>query len=71
MDEHQKRGSGVESDPPEGDEGTTGGNPFNDMSDEDAQREAENDQEQPRTVTHRVKNAIEDLIPGDSDGDGH
>jgi len=41
------------------------------MNDEDAQREAENHQEQPRTVTHGLKNAIEDLIPGDSDWDGH
>jgi hypothetical protein len=42
-------------------------------SEEDAegQRLAENDQQQPRTVTQKIGNAIEDLIPGDSDADGH
>ena len=43
------------------------------QSDKDAegQRLAENEQEQPRTITEKVANKIEDLIPGDSDRDGH
>jgi hypothetical protein len=32
---------------------------------------AENEQEQPRSVIQKIGNAIEDLIPGDSDKDGH
>ena len=71
MDKQQKRGSGAETNPPNGDEGTSGGDPFADMNDEKAQRKAENDQQQSRTVTTRIKKGIEDLIPGDSDGDGH
>jgi hypothetical protein len=40
-------------------------------SDAEGQRLAENEQERPRTVTQKVANAIEDMIPGDSDRDGH
>jgi hypothetical protein len=40
-------------------------------SDAEGQRLAENEQESPRTVTQKVANAIEDMIPGDSDRDGH
>jgi hypothetical protein len=39
--------------------------------DADGQRVAENEQEQPRTITQKIGNAIEDLIPGDSDENGH
>ena len=42
-------------------------------TDEDAkdQRLAENEQQQPRTIIQKVANAVEDMIPGDSDNDGH
>ena len=39
--------------------------------DTEGQALAENEQEQPRTITQKIGNAIEDLIPGDSDKDGH
>lgn len=39
--------------------------------DAEGQALAENEQEHPRTITQRIGNAIEDLIPGDSDKDGH
>ena len=39
--------------------------------DAEGQALAENEQEQPRTITQKIGNAIEDLIPGDSDKDGH
>lgn len=39
--------------------------------DVEGQRLAENEQEHPRTVIQKVSNAIEDIIPGDSDDDGH
>jgi len=39
--------------------------------DEAVQRLAENEQEQPRTAMQKIANAIEDMIPGDGDGDGH
>jgi len=39
--------------------------------DEEGQRLAENEQEHPRTITQKIGNAIEDLIPGDSDKDGN
>lgn len=46
---------------------------LSDTADDDAegQRLAENEQEQPRTITQKIGNAIEDLIPGDGDNDGH
>ena len=37
----------------------------------EGQRLAENEQEQPRTIAQKVANAIEDMIPGDGDNDGH
>ena len=42
-------------------------------NDDDAagQRLAKDEQQQPHTATQKVANAIEDLIPGDSDHDGH
>ncbi len=39
--------------------------------DAEGQRLAENEQEQPRTIVQKVANAVEDMIPGDSDNDGH
>ena len=39
--------------------------------DAEGQRLAENEQEQPRTIFQKVANAIEEMIPGDSDNDGH
>ena len=39
--------------------------------DAEGQRLAENEQEQPRTILQKVANAVEDMIPGDSDDDGH
>ena len=41
--------------------------------DEDAagQQIAENEQEHPRTIIQKVTNAVEDMVPGDSDNDGH
>ena len=39
--------------------------------DAEGQRLAENEQEHPRTIIQRIGNTIEDLIPGDSDKDGH
>ena len=46
---------------------------FETKSEDDAEGQAlaENEQEHPRTITQRIGNAIEDLIPGDSDKDGH
>jgi hypothetical protein len=38
---------------------------------DEGQRPANNEPEQPRTATQKVANAIEDLIPRDSDNDGH
>jgi hypothetical protein len=38
-----------------------------DELDEEGQRLAENEQEHPRTVSQKIGDAIEDLIPGDSD----
>jgi hypothetical protein len=42
-------------------------------SNEDAQgqRLAENEQERPRSLPQKIANALEDMIPGDSDNDGH
>ena len=42
-------------------------------TDEDAndQRLTENEQQQPRTIIRKVANAVEEMIPGDSDNDGH
>jgi hypothetical protein len=39
--------------------------------DAEGQRLAENEQEQPRTIVQKVANAVEDMIPGDSDNDSH
>jgi hypothetical protein len=39
--------------------------------DVEGQRLAENEQEHPRSIVQKIGNAIEDIIPGDSDNDGH
>ena len=73
MSEHHPQGETTDdatgAAPP--DEPADEGWPGERKRDEDGQTLAENEQQQPRTITQKLENLVEDLIPGDSDKDGH